>query len=502
MRLIGIVLAIACAAGAALAQTAPRPAQAPKSTQAPKPAPAAKPAATAKPAQPAKPAQAAKPAAPQPAQTARPATATPPLPAGKPAAAKPAPAAPANAALTPAERMAIQSDLIWTGDYNGLITPEMGERAVAAIKAFQKRWGARETGVLAAAERQNLAQEAKPKQEAAGWRLVDDERTGAWLGVPTKLVPQSAATSGGSRWRSPKSEIQVDTFRIATPGTTLSGVFERLKKEPANRKVEYSVMRGDNAVLSGLQGLKKFYVRILFKDAEVRGVTILYDQAMEGIMDPVTVAMSNAFIAFPSGNVTGLLPPGPPPRRKIDYGSGVVISTAGHILTDRRITDACRSITVATSSTMLGNAELVATDRRSDLALVRVYGAGDMKAVPLGDAAPASATLLGVADPQIQDGGRAVTSVTAQIGADAGTRTVEPVPVLGFAGAAAFDTETRLVGLVGIKQTDVSVPPRAMLVPAPIIKAFLYAHSVAPDGPGTGLEDAKAAVVRVICVRR
>ena len=499
MRLIGIVLAITCAAGGALAQ----PAQAPKSTQAPKPAQTSKPAQAPKPAPAAKPAQAAKPAAPQPGQAASTPRAAKPAPAGKPTAAKPAPAASANAALTPAERMAIQSDLIWTGDYNGLITPEMGERAVAAVKAFQKRWGARETGVLAAAERQNLAQEAKPKQEAAGWRLVDDERTGAWLGVPTKLVPRATATGGGSRWQSPKGEIQIDTFRISTAGTTLAGVFERLKKEPANRKVEYSVSRGDNAVLSGLQGLKKFYVRIQFKDAEVRGVTILYDQALEGIMDPVTVAMSSAFIAFPSGAVTGLLPPGPPPRRKIDYGSGVAVTKAGHILTDRRITEACRSITVATPGAILGNAELVATDKARDLALIRLYGVGDMKTVRLGDAAPASATLLGVADPQVQDGGRAVTSVSAQlVGTDAGARTVEPMPALGFAGAAALDAETRLVGLVGIRQTDISVPPRAMLVPAPAIKAFLHAHSVAPDAQSDGLDDAKAAVVRVICVRR
>jgi S1-C subfamily serine protease len=487
MRLIGIVLAIACAAGGAFAQTAPTPTQAPKTTPAAKPVPAAP-----------QPAQAAKPA-----QTAKPVPAAKPAPAGKPAAAKPAPAVPGNAALTAAERMAIQSDLVWTGDYNGLITPDMGERAVAAVKTFQKRWGSRETGVLAAAERQKLAQEAKPKQEAAGWRLVDDERTGVWLGLPTKLVPQATAAGGGSRWQSPKGEIQVDTFRIATSGTTLAGVFERLKKEPANRKTEYSVLRGDNAVLSGLQGLKKFYVRIQFKDAEVRGVTILYDQALEGIMDPVTVAMSSAFVAFPSGAITGLLPPGPPPRRKIDYGSGVAVTKAGHILTDRRITDACRSITVATPNAMLGNAELVATDKASGLALLRIYGAGDLKTVRLGEATPTSATLLGVADPQVQDGGRAVTSVTAQLGGvEAGARTVEPMPALGFAGAAAFDAETRLVGLVGIKQTDISVPPRALLVPASTIKAFLYAHSVAPDARGDGLDDAKAAVVRVICVRR
>ncbi len=51
-------------------------------------------------------------------------------------------------------------------------------------------------------------------------------------------------------------------------------------------------------MVSGTQGLKKFYVRAFAKDGEVRGLTILYDQAMEGTMDPMVVAMSNAFVPF------------------------------------------------------------------------------------------------------------------------------------------------------------------------------------------------------------
>ncbi len=61
-------------------------------------------------------------------------------------------------------------------------------------------------------------------------------------------------------------------------------MFDKQKKEPADRNVAYSVLRPDFFVLSGLQGLKKFYVRAQVRGDEVRGVTILYDQAMEGIM--------------------------------------------------------------------------------------------------------------------------------------------------------------------------------------------------------------------------
>src|SRR5258707_778341 len=57
------------------------------------------------------------------------------------------------AAIPLSDRVAIQSDLIWTGDYNGVLSGEFGERSVAAVKAFQKRKGGKETGVLNLQER-------------------------------------------------------------------------------------------------------------------------------------------------------------------------------------------------------------------------------------------------------------------------------------------------------------------------------------------------------------
>ena len=459
MRFVGGLLAVALALSPAIAQTAK-----------PKP-PAARPSA-AKP-------QAAKPAKPAPAAAAR---------AG-------------YASLSDLERMTIQSDLIWTGDYNGVIAADMSDRAIAGVKGFQKRHGARETGILTADERQKLSQEAEPRQESAGWRLVADTATGAWLGLPARLVPQASAAKAGSHWQSARGETQVDTFRIT--GTTLAAAFERLRKEPAERRVEYNVMRGDFFVISGLQGLKKFYVRAQVKDEEVRGITILYDQALEGIMDPVTVAMSNAFMPFPvpGAPTAGLMPPGPPPRPKVEYASGIVASAAGHIVTDREAVEECQTIQVGG----LGPAERIAEDRTAGLALLRVYGARELTPAAIGGDAVQGpgVTLLGVADPQQQGGGDAVTTLSAQLVQSEAARALEPAPAAGFSGSAAFDSEARLIGMVGLRQRAAAAgAPRAALVPADLIRTFLYAQSVAPSSVRTSLADAKAAIVRVICVRR
>src|SRR2546421_441359 len=394
-------------------------------------------------------------------------------------------------AIPLAERISIQNDLAWTGDYNGAINGEFSERAIAAVKAFQKRNGSKETGVLNQPERAALSSAAKPKQDAVGWRMTDDAATGARLGVPAKLVPQPSPIVGGTRWASSRGEVSVETFRITQPGTLLSALFERMKKEPAGRKPEYSVLRPDFFVISGLQNLKKFYVRAQARGEEVRGFTVQYDQAMTGIMEPVVVAMSSAYAAFPAGAA-------PPPRRKVEYASGVAVG-AGHIVTSRDALDGCFVVTVAG----VGGADRVAEEK--GLALLRVHAA-NLKPVALaGESTKGDVTLLGVADPQAQGGGSAVSTAKARV---SDIFALAPAPALGFDGAAVLDGQGKLVGIAALKVPVVAgtAPAQgasATLTPVEAIRNFLDAQNVPPASGGmSGVEGAKASVVRVICVRK
>src|SRR6185312_4603691 len=95
-------------------------------------------------------------------------------------------------AMAQGERLALQSDLAWVGQYNGAITGEVSERMVAAIRQFQKERGGKPTGVLNPQERGVLAETAKRRQENVGWKIVTDPGSGVRLGVPTKLVPQQS----------------------------------------------------------------------------------------------------------------------------------------------------------------------------------------------------------------------------------------------------------------------------------------------------------------------
>jgi peptidoglycan hydrolase-like protein with peptidoglycan-binding domain len=406
------------------------------------------------------------------------------------------PADTANA-MAQAERLALQSDLAWVGQYNGAITGEVSERMVAAIKEFQKARGGKQTGVLNSQERSILADTAKRKQENVGWKIVTDPGTGVRLGVPTKLVPQQSSDANGARWTSATGTIQIQLLRRKEANPTTAKLAEKEKKEPAGRTIDYSAVKPDFFVLSGLQGLKKFYVRGTFKGDEVRILTILYDQATEHTVEPVVIAMSSAFNPFPSGAQVA----GPPPRKTVEYGTGVVVSEDGAIITDRQVVDSCLAIAISGH----GNADRVAEDKDHDLALLRIYGARGLKPLNLGNGASnPGVELTGIADPQNQGGGAAATSVKASI-AQVGSGSdlaLSPAPAIGFSGAPALDGDGKFAGIALLKPVVVAGPAaaaQAALVPADTVRDFLKASGVDATG---GSPDAKASVVRVICVRK
>ena len=402
-------------------------------------------------------------------------------------------------AMGQAERLTLQSDLAWVGQYNGAITGDISERMVNAIKEFQKARGAKPTGVLNPQERGLLADTAKKKQESVGWKIVTDPGTGVRLGIPTRLVPQQASDANGTKWTSPTGTIQIQLARRKEAGPVTARLAEREKKEPG-RSIDYTVVKPDFFVLSGLQGLKKFYMRGTFRGDEVRILTILYDQATENTVEPVVIAMSSAFNAFPAAVQMA----GPPPRKTVEYGTGVVVGDDGAIVADRQITDGCLMVAIAG----FGNADRVAEDKAHDLALLRIYGARGLKALDLGNAATRTALdLTGIADPQSQGGGAAVTGVKASVAQLGGSSDIAltPAPAPGFSGAPALDGDGRFAGVALLKPVQVAgstdgVPvAQAMLVTSNTVRDFLKANGVTAAGTSA---DAKASVVRVICVRK
>ncbi|MBV9557871.1 MAG: peptidoglycan-binding protein, partial [Pseudolabrys sp.] len=328
-----------------------------------------------------------------------------------------------------------------------------------------------------------------------GWTIVGDPATGARIGLPSKMVPVTRDLTNGTRWASRHGDIQVETFRVTT-SEAIAALFERYKREPATRRTEYSLMKPDNFFISGMQGLKKFSLKAQLKDGELRGFVAMYDQAIEGIMAPAAIAMTTAYTPFPDAPT-----PYATLSKRVEYGTALVVSAQGHLIADRNVTDNCQVI-VASG---IGNAERVATDDNG-LALLRVYGANNLSAAPLAaDAAKAAdLTLIGIADPNTQDGDRKRSEVKAKLSDSGALELRQSVPVAGFSGAAAFDAQGRVLGTMQtrnavIASADAPAAPPVRLITAAAIRKFLGANGVTPATAGG---DTQASVIRVICVRK
>lgn len=355
-----------------------------------------------------------------------------------------------------------------------------------------RKHGKPETGAVGTEDR-----EPPPAQltfpDSVGWQLIEDPATGARLGLPGKLVPRVDASRTGSRWTSAQGQIQIETFRLAE--AALPALFEQEKKA-SRRQIGSSQLSADAFVISGVQGLKNFRIRAAARGTEVRGVTVLYDQATEGTMDSIAAAVVGTYNGFPDPHASPL----PGVRRMVEYGTAIVVSSDGDLIAAAHITDDCQAITLSG----LGHAERIAVDTANDLALIHVYGVRNLAPVLLaGDGATAKGTefkIVGVADPIALGGGADVTSAVGRRTAQG----VEPAPKPGFSGAAAADARGALAGMVNIKPSAVAGggAPAATLVPAEIIRTFLQGRGITLAVAAPDHAPIEQSVVRVACVRK
>ena len=392
----------------------------------------------------------------------------------------------AYTALPPAERVAIQLNLSWAGDYRGPPDGEFSDKLSEAMKDYQKRNKLKVTGLLTPDERASLASAVAPRQSRAGWRMVEDPVTGARLGIPATFATKVTALPSGTRWSSEQGQLQIETFRIDT-GATLQAVFDQQKKLP-RRRVESSNLQADSFSIGGMQGLKKMRIIGYARDNEVRGLAILYDQAMEGSIDSLVGPIAGAYLPFaPSFSLAAAHEA---PRRKVEYGTGGFVSAAGHVLTDRRLIEGCSIVTLPGR----GHAERIAEERVAGLALLRINGASGFGVAPLAADVDDTndVTLIGVADPAAQAGGGDVSVAKGRIGGAAGSvRALDASPALGMVQLSPVVTSS-----------TAATAAQAVAVPADVIRRFLQVQGVNGETSQTALTDTKAAVTRVICVRK
>ena len=324
----------------------------------------------------------------------------------------------------------MQNDLIWTGDYTGLIDGEFSDRLFAAVKASRAATRP-ETGVLT---RRSAPSSPPPRaaQDEVGWHFKEDPVTGARVGLPGSFAPRSRRCRA-ARAGLPAGPAAGRTFRIDTGATHRRRL--RAAEEDAAPPVASSDLQSDCFVITGTQGLKKILVRGAAKDGEVRGFTILYDQAMEATA--IVVAMFERLRAVRSG----LQRAGRHrcARRKVEYGTGVFVSAAGHLFTDRNLIEGCKVIALPGRQRRTHRRR----QHRRARAASRLWRAQSQPVGMIGSTGPNGDCHARRHRRSAGPGGGAAVTRSAQSLPPSG----RPRSAAGFSGAAALDPQGRFAGM-------------------------------------------------------
>lgn len=417
------------------------------------------------------------------------------------------------------ERKAIQTDLIWTGDFSGTASGSYGPLTFRAINGFKARVKGEPNGILLANERKVLADTAKQAREAVKFEIVNDARTGVRIGIPRGVLPKTEAVpNAGSRWQSADGKFTLDT-RLGSPGDTLQAMFDKVSLTTPTRTVSYKVIRPDFYVVSGETAGGKFFSRMASGPAGIRGFSIGYDKALSPTFDRIVVAIANSFEPFPGAAVPAApavagAPAGPtvaaaPPKPAEQHGTGLIVA-ASRVLTANAALDACK-----TPPRVAGKpARIAAKDEASGLALLDVEGVASPKPAQLHDGKLGSdQRLVLLAITETAPGQRAPAALPGlSVAAASGLMARAPLQP-GGAGSPAFDAQGRLAGLVTGNPSErymvagVAVQRSYRLATSGDIEAFLgkagikLAASSASAELTTGavVEGAVAGVVGVSC---
>ncbi|NEU10788.1 trypsin-like peptidase domain-containing protein [Methylobacterium sp. BTF04] len=405
----------------------------------------------------------------------------------KPAATAPDPAfetaKAAFEALPETERKGLQDALIWTGDYNSVVTGTFGRRTYDALLAYGKRNGS--AGPPDAAGRATLLKAGEAARGAARFVVKPDAASGATLGVPERLLPKRTPQPGGTRWQSADGRITVETKSFPAGETGLDAVFARITAPSPDRRVTYKIQRPDFLVVSAETATGKSYIRYAAGEAGLRGLTIGYDKVLSVDVDKLVIAIANSFVPFPEVSAAPTVPSGPIatvapvrpvlPTPSAPTATGLVVGP-GRVLTSASALDGCATPSVGGSP-----ARIATRDAARDLVLLETGRLPGMTPITptLRAVSPAAGDDLMVLGANAEG----VSVAPGQAGSD-GNRVIAPLQP-GAGGAPVLDRTGALAGLVvrfpaAPRLVAGIVPPASYgLVPVGALGAFLAQAGIA-----------------------
>lgn len=307
------------------------------------------------------------------------------LPAPAAVAAPPAEtleaASAAEAALSQADREALQAALHWFGHYTAAIDGRIGPGSRAAIASWQTAQGAEPTGVLTSVQRDTLVGGHRAAIAELGLARVTEPEAGIEIDLPLGLVEFDGYEPPFVRYRS-RDNSGVQVLLISEPGdqTTLFGLYDLLQSlEIVPRSGER--VRGDRSfTISGRDGQIESHTSVELSGGLIKGFMLVWPvdrgdrvarvlATMQASFKPVgDRALDPGLAPLPEDQRQGLLT-GLDLRRPALSRSGFFIDAEGSVLTTTEVLQNCTQITIEGDLQM----DLALSDPASGLAVLRPH---------------------------------------------------------------------------------------------------------------------------------
>ncbi len=301
--------------------------------------------------------------------------------------------------LPPEERVYAQTLMIAAGYWNAVPNVDFSGRTFEAVKRLQAEMGREPTGQLGIAELSQLERNAAPLIRKWGFRQVRHPDRAISIWIPFGLNLALSKDQYGVSYKSDKNNIAV-FFKIY-PTLDLTQTYYSIlnsMKEKGNI-IHFSVLRSDFYVISSstISGIDR-YERFQRDGAGIIGFEQIWrseaiDLRAERIATLISASLWTQYNRTPLSPPERLLsqryqpvaenpppklasaptpPPNPTeaPKREGGSGTGFVVSTDGHLVTNAHVIDKCSSIEISSPDQPALTARIVARDDTNDVALL------------------------------------------------------------------------------------------------------------------------------------
>ncbi len=284
----------------------------------------------------------------------------------------------AEAALTTAERQALQTALQWYGFYSARIDGAFGPGTRKSMAAWQEANAQEPTGVLSTLQRETLLAAYGQAQAELGLETITEPEAGIEITLPMALVQFDHYEPPFVHFAA-KDGSDVRVILISQPGdqSTLYGLYDILQTLEVV-PLDGERARGErNFTLTGRNGSIASHSYAELSKGLVKGYMLIWNPQDDERMTRVLAAMQASFRAVGDRALDpGLVPMSDDSRKGLLSGlevrrpalsrTGFYVDQAGAVLTTVEAVDQCDRITLDLGP----EADLVASDAGLGLALL------------------------------------------------------------------------------------------------------------------------------------